>query len=230
LTNRYGYTPNEIKANFDRLLEESEKEAYALYQRHEHEYAREVLEIFVSLLVSKGEIRNLGEVGRALSANISLLDRFFLSLAQGRKARAGSAFESFHNNLFRRLGYPFSEQPVIDGKPDFLLPSAKHYEENALDCIIFTAKRTLRERWRQVVTEGTKGLGFYLATIDERISSNQLKEMHGNRIIVVCPREIKRRMYSDARNVLSFQNFFRDHLDPAMERWKRNGVLDEDFC
>lgn len=230
LTNRYGYTPNELKANFDWLLGELEKEAYSLYQEYERKYVSEVLEVFVSLLISKGEIRNLGEVGSALSANFSLLDKFFLSLTQGRRSRAGSAFESFHNNFFRQLGYPFSEQPVINGKPDFVLPSKKHYLKNAPDCIVFTAKRTLRERWKQVVTEGTRSLGFYLATIDESISEGQLAEMLKNKIVVVCPQEIKSRNYGSVVNVVSFQNFFRDHLDPAMERWRENGVLDEDFC
>ena len=230
LTDRYGYSRDEMKVNFDRLLEESEQEAHELYREYERKYSRQVVGMFVSRLVQEGGIRDPNEVGIALGANVSLLDKFFLSLAQGRKARAGSAFESFNNDLFKRLGYPFSEQPVINGKPDFLLPSARHYKINASDCILFTVKRTLRERWRQVVTEGTRGLAYFLATIDKDLSGKQLSEMLDNRVYVVCPHEIKQHKpdYREAPNVLSFQDFFRDHLDPAMERWKRNGVLDED--
>ena len=122
----------------------------------------------------------------------------------------------------------FSEQPVINGKPDFLLPSAGHYQENATDCILFTVKRTLRERWRQVTTEGTRGNTYFLATIDESKSQNELGEMLDNRVFLVCPYEIKQRneKYRLAQNVLSFQDFFQDYLDPAMERWKRNGVIE----
>jgi len=32
--------------------------------------------------------------------------------------------------------------------------------------------------------------------------------------------------YNQFRHVLSFEQFFTDYLDPAMERWKRNGILD----
>src|SRR3990167_3854109 len=151
--------------------------------------------------------------------------KFFLSLAQSRKARAGKSFEAIHNALFKELSYPFDEQRVINGKPDFIMPSYGHYMNNAPDCIIFTAKRTLRERWRQIVTEGTRGLGFFLATIDDNISTNQLTEAHNNRIFIVCPEIIRKEKYSDAVNVLSFPQFFKDYLDPALARWKRNKIV-----
>lgn len=90
-----------------------------------------------------------------------------------------------------------------------------------MDCIIFTAKRTLRERWRQIVTEGTRGLGFYLSTIDESISANQLDEMRNHRIYLVIPISIKEQVaqYRTAHNVITFEEFFRYHLDLAVTRW-----------
>lgn len=155
------------------------------------------------------------------------LDRFYLSLTQSRKVRAGSAFEIVLKTLFKTLGYPFDEQQVINGKPDFLMPSRNHYDKNPMDCIIFTAKRTLRERWRQIVTEGMRGLGFYLATIDEEISGAQLGEMLNHRIYIVVPENIKNRIasYRQAPNVITFEDFFRQHLDPAVKRWKENRVI-----
>src|SRR3990170_4283733 len=115
----------------------------------------------------------------------------------------------------KQLNYPFDEQQVINGKPDFLMPSRRHYDRNLMDCIIFTAKRTLRERWRQIVTEGTRGLGFYLATIDEGISAPQLGEMLNHRIYIVVPENIKRKIasYNAAPNVITYEDFFRQHLD-----------------
>jgi hypothetical protein len=49
--------------------------------------------------------------------------------------------------------------------------------------------------------------------------------MHHNRIYLVCPESIKTAKYGDKVNVLSFKQFFKDYLDPAMERWRRNGVI-----
>ncbi len=227
ITNRYGYSREEMKINFDRLIEESEQEAHRIYRIHEREYSKQVVSLYVTYLVKENGISDLNEVSNILGANASTLDKFFLSMAQGRKARAGSAFESFHKDLFRRLGYPFSEQQVINGKPDFLLPSADHYKINPPGCILFTVKRTIRERWRQIVTEGTKGLAYFLGTIDASKSKSELDEMLDNRIYLVCPHEIKQSTveYREAQNVLSFQGFFRYHLDPAMSRWKDTGVI-----
>ncbi|GBE38688.1 type-2 restriction enzyme EcoRII [bacterium BMS3Bbin08] len=107
------------------------------------------------------------------------------------------------------------------------MPSRNHYDGNPMDCIIFTVKRTLRERWRQIVTEGTRGLGFYLATIDESISTKQLGEMRDNRIHLVIPASIKNRIetYTTALNVITYEEFFRHHLDPAVTRWRANGII-----
>jgi hypothetical protein len=107
------------------------------------------------------------------------------------------------------------------------MPSRAYYDKNAPDCIIFTVKRTLRERWRQIVTEGTRGLGFFLATIDDAVSENNLEEMKKNRIYLVVPASLKSKIthYKDAVNVISFEDFFDDYLDPAMKRWKKAGVV-----
>ena len=222
---RFKYSPAEVKLNFDHLVLDTEKEAHRVYKEYERDYAGKTLAALINHLVERGELSGLRDVGPILGMYSDVLDDFYLSLAQGRKVRAGRAFEQFHNNFFRRLDYPFDEQPVINGKPDFLLPSKEYYRENAPDCIIFTAKRTLRERWRQIVTEGARGLGFYLSTIDEKIPKNAFSEMRENRIYVVCPLEIKEDKYSGVRNALSYQDFFKHHLDPAMARWKDTGVI-----
>ena len=222
---RHHHSATELKRNFDAIISESEEETYRVYKKYEQEYVSAVIRAFIDHLTEEGEIRTMSDVPIALGKHVPLLDKFFLSLSQGRKARAGSAFETIHTSLFKQLGYPFSEQETIDGKPDFIMPSVEYYRRNAMACLIFTAKRTLRERWRQIVTEGTRGYGFFLATIDKKLSSNQLAEMATHRIYVVVPKNIKNENYSDKENVLSFEDFFTDHLDPRMTVWRRNGVI-----
>ena len=218
-------TINQIKNNFDTIINNIEKEAYRLYLICEEIYGKEVFSAFIEYLNRSRRINSILELQDSLGEYFYSFDKFFLSLSQSRKARSGKTFESITNNLFKSLNYPFDEQIVINGKPDFLMPSESHYRKNPMDCIIFTTKRTLRERWRQIVTEGTRGLGFYLATIDEKISSIALEEMLKHRIYIVCPQELRNKCYNDAINVLSFYQFFKDHLDPAMKRWKDNGVI-----
>lgn len=217
-------TPAKIKANFSLLVERTEEKAYSIYLAAEKKCWKKVIRDY-----AKRSLRSFREetVTGFLESQFGEFDKFFLSLAQSRKARAGKAFETIIRSMFKKLGYPFTEQAIINGKPDFLMPSREYYAKNAPECIIFTAKRTLRERWRQIVTEGTRGLGFFLATIDGNISSNQLDEMRNNRIWLVVPTSIKQAntTYSRAANVIDFETFFEDYLDPAMKRWKKSGAI-----
>lgn len=219
------YSLKEVKENFDSILPETEKVAYEIYKREEAKYGKKFMVAFIEFLKQKGEVKKLEDVAPALGKHFHVLDQLYLSIAQSRKVRAGKSFEVLHNSLFKILGYPFDEQKVIEGKPDFVMPSVDYYKKNAMQSIVFTAKRTLRERWRQIVTEGTRGIGFFLATIDEDLSKGALLEMKGHKIFVVCPKAIKMAKYPDVVNVISFERFFEDHLDPKMKIWKRDGVI-----
>lgn len=218
-------TTEAIKHDFDELVDKIEVEAYRLYLEEEQRFGAKVLEFFMRESASGKTTISVDQAALILGEHFKELKEFFKSLGQSRSSRAGKAFETIHNRLFKTLGYPFAEQPIINGKPDFIMPSVERYNENPRDCIVFTAKRTLRERWRQVVTEGTKGSAFYLATIDKTMSDTQLRAMHELRVNLVCPKRIKEAHYSRVENVLSFEQFFLDVVDPAMERWKRHGII-----
>lgn len=218
-----------IKQNFSLLVEQVQADAYEEYKRVERIAGAETIaEVFIGLLGGQSAEETVNLFGTHFFA----LDRFFLGLTQGRRPRAGKTFEYLIKELFVRLRYPFSSQPIINGQPDFLLPSIEHFERFAADCIIFTVKRTLRERWRQIVTEGTRGLGFFLATIDENVAERDLAEMLRSRVTLVVPERIKRLRddYEQAPNVVSFEHFFRFYLDPAMERWRDARIIDDDYA
>jgi len=215
-----------IKQNFSILIEQVQADAYDEYKQAERVAGADTIaEVFIGLLGS----HSAEETVRLFGTYFFALDRFFLGLTQGRRPRAGKTFEYLIKELFVRLRYPFSSQPIINGQPDFLLPSMEHFERYAADCIIFTVKRTLRERWRQIVTEGSRGLGFFLATIDEDIAARDLGEMLRSRVTLVVPERIKniREDYSLAPNVIAFEHFFRFYLDPAMDRWRAAGILEQ---
>lgn len=207
----FGKTEPEIKRNFSKLFDLMQEEIYQRYLEAEKTSGQ---------FVVNEEIATYGGV------DFSELNSFFLSISQSRKSRAGSAFEYIIKELFSRLSYPFSSQVNIDGaKPDFVMPSEAYFREKPLDSIIFTAKRTLRERWRQVVTEANKGYGFYLATLDDKIAENQISHAATHKIFLVVPESVKseNKAYRESYNILSFEEFFEDHLDPAMKRWKKAG-------
>ncbi len=133
-----------------------------------------------------------------------------------------NAFEFIIRELFIRAAVPFAEQIVVDGaKPDFVMPSEIHFRDRPLDCILFTAKRTLRERWRQVVTEANKSYSYFLATLDEKVTDSQIQQASTHKLYLVVPLKLKQenKVYAANYNVLSFEDFFAFHLNPAIQRW-----------
>ena len=214
-----------IRQNFSNLVEHVQIDAFEAYLAAEQiAGSRALADVFLPLIGKQATAAQMVDI---LGQYFYALDRFFLGLTQGRRPRAGKAFEMLIRDLFVRLRYPFSSQPVINGQPDFILPSVEHFRRNPPDAIIFTIKRTLRERWRQIVTEGTRGLGFFLATIDEEIALRDLEAMLESRIHIVVPARIKalRTDYEAAVNVITFEHFFQYYLDPAMQRWRAAGII-----
>lgn len=207
-------TEQEIKENFSRYFEEILDEIYKQYLIAQKESGQEVID---------------SQVAKSGTVNFEDMDKFFMSIFQSRKSRAGKGFEFTIRTMFERLSYPFSEQVNIDGaKPDFVMPSESYFLQKPLDSLIFTAKRTLRERWRQVVTEANKGYGYFLATLDDKVTSSQIEQASKHKIYLVVPNSLKtgRDEYAQAYNVLSFESFFRSHLDPALKRWKANNICE----
>jgi restriction endonuclease EcoRII-like protein len=196
-----------IRNNFSNLIDELNREVYKKYLEAQSKSGQQIVEA----RITEG-LNNLYEE----------FDSFFMSVFQSRKSRAGGAFEFIIKELFIRLGYPFATQVNIEGAtPDFVLPSEKHFREDPLGSIIFTAKRTLRERWRQVVTEANKGYGFFLATIDNKVTASQIKQMEKHKVHMIVPESLHNDIdhYKEANNVITFENFFKHYLDPAMDRW-----------
>lgn len=212
-----------IKSHFSELVDGIQS---AVYQRYlDSEFIAGMAAIFETFRARIPENASSEAALRSVSESFRDLDRFFLSISQGRKPRAGSVFEAVIRTLFSQLSYPFTAQAVINGQPDFVLPSETYFRENPMDSIIFTVKRTLRERWRQIISEGTRGLAFFLATIDNGIAKRDLPEMLASRIWLVVPAQLKADKYAGEKNVLTFEEFFSRHLDPAMARWRDSGVI-----
>lgn len=221
INSRYPNLALKMKTDFDGLLQEIEKEAYKIYLKEEESYVKKVITAFVKKKIKKGQ----SEL-RFLLDNERVFAGIYLSLIQGRKNRAGKTLERILSLLFEKAGYPFTYQPPnIDGRPDYIMPSVEYYHRSPLNSIVFTSKRKLRERWRQIVTEGMRGIGFYLGTIDEDLSPPELTAMTAHHIFVVCPREIKRKRYPNASNVLSYEQFFQEHLEPKLRIWRREKII-----
>jgi hypothetical protein len=210
-----------IRRDFSAILMEAEDAAHRMYREaEERAVSSSLAEVLDRLTRGLDDRRAIID---AVAGNAVLLNRFFMALAQGRRSRAGRTLEMLLEWMFTRLEVPFARSPRINGKPDFIFPSAEYFEQNPLDCLIFTVKRTLRERWRQIATEGAQGAQFFLATLEPPQGDRVLSEMMRAKITLVVPRQ---RLSASlrGRNVISFEQFIEDHLEAARQRWRRAGI------
>jgi hypothetical protein len=219
----YSGDKDAIKKQVSTLVAEVQVEAYRRYLAAEASAAANAMKTVLRPLV-QGDTAD--DAFDFVATNFIVLDRFALSLTQSRRSRAGTAFEVVMTALLDALHYPYTAQPKLtNSNPDYVMPSIGWYNSFSTDCIILTCKRTLRERWRQIVTEGSTGTTFFLATIDDGISTVELDNMKARNVILVVPKSIKDGTYKAAHNVVSFEEFFAHHLDPAMARWAANGAI-----
>ncbi|WP_332659714.1 type II restriction endonuclease [Brevundimonas sp.] len=120
---------------------------------------------------------------------------FSLSVQNRRKARAGQALENHLEAVFLAQGIRFARgaQTENRNKPDFLFPGAVEYADAAFPEARLTmlgAKSTLKDRWRQVLSEARRIDQKHLLTLEPGISENQTGEMQAKSLQLVVPRRL----------------------------------------
>lgn len=120
---------------------------------------------------------------------------FSLSVQNRRKARAGLALESHIEALLTAFGIDHSRGAITENgnKPDFLFPGAAQYADPAFEADQLTmlgAKSTLKERWRQVLSEAERIEEKHLLTLEPGISLKQTAEMQAKKLQLVLPRAL----------------------------------------
>lgn len=115
-----------------------------------------------------------------------------LSVANRRKSRGGKSLELNLEHIFQdeKLYFQTQQQTEHGKKPDYLFPSAKAYHtpdfpEKHLHLV--AAKTTCKDRWRQVIDEADRIRVKHLFTLQEGVSSRQMKQMEESHIQLVVP-------------------------------------------
>jgi hypothetical protein len=120
---------------------------------------------------------------------------FSLSVQNRRKARAGQALENHLEAVFGAQGIRYARGAETENrnKPDFLFPGPDEYHDPAFPAARLTmlgAKSTLKDRWRQVLSEAQRIDDKHLLTLEPGISENQTGEMQAKRLQLVVPRRL----------------------------------------
>lgn len=120
---------------------------------------------------------------------------FSLSVQNRRKARAGQALENHLGAVFLAQGIRYARGAETENrnKPDFLFPGQAEYRDPAFSSARLTmlgAKSTLKDRWRQVLSEAVRIEEKHLLTLEPGISENQTNEMQAKKLQLVVPQRL----------------------------------------
>ncbi len=231
--NLLGYVPDNItlsyaQKNFEKMLNDVWKKTL------------EVLENYETQTYSKGIPTHLGlkkpddlskseEIAKKNGFTYGVIDIFhrwypylremFLSIAQSRKARGGRDFELQFGKMLDLINVPYQKIKRAY-RVDFMLPDDKTFKNNPTSAAIASAKRTLRERWREVVEElyVMRSPNIFLVTADYDVSKSHVKAICGDyRIHLIVWNDVKQRFMGEPL-VLSYNKWVKERL-PVLKRF-----------
>jgi type II restriction enzyme len=117
------------------------------------------------------------------------------SIMNRRKARAGRSLENHVESILLDRGIPHDMRPIVDGKPDIIIPGKAEYLDNAFPeakLFVIGLKTTCKDRWRQVLNEARRVRKKHILTVQAGISANQLDEMHAASVSLIVPEPLQR--------------------------------------
>lgn len=129
------------------------------------------------------------------AADVDGFIEFSMSVQNRRKSRAGGALESHLGVIFDAHKIRYGAKCTTEGnhKPDFLFPGCTEYSDKDFPedkLMMLGAKSTLKERWRQVLTEAKRVKGKHLITLSPGISESQTNQMKDQNLQLVVPRKL----------------------------------------
>jgi hypothetical protein len=117
----------------------------------------------------------------------------------------------------QKLKYEAQATTEAQNKPDFIFPGSVEYHDPRFDAallVMLGAKSTLKERWRQILTEAEKIPLKHLCTLELSISKNQTDEITKHAVQLVIPEPFHQTYTAEQKpqlwTVAAFVEFVRD--------------------
>lgn len=228
------FGPEQVRRRFNELL-------YAVFQGalpvlESHEERTYAATIAPALMKEYPEQLTAAEVvaeREGFSAGVNylmglwypVLRSCFLSISQSRKSRGGKDFELQIEGLLTLAGFPYEKQ-IRGDRTDLVLPSEVVYRDNPNIGVIVSAKRTLRERWREVVEELMKlrAPNVYLFTADHDITTSVAQNITGHNIYLVVWDDLKAAKLGDISRALGYTEWATGTMEVMRQRWPSAGA------
>lgn len=232
---KLGFSPDSItteyvQKNFNQILNKVWVETLQVLENYEERiYPLNVIDGLMALKtdVIKESEKIVQKKGfkpsiRFLFANLyPYLREIFLSISQSRKTRGGRDFELQFGKLLDLMNVPY-QKIRRTYRVDFMIPSDTAFKENPTSAVIVSAKRTLRERWREVVEElhSMRSPNIFLVTADYDVGQGHVNAICGSyRIHLVVWDEVKKR-YSGEPLVLGYTEWANDRIPILRQFWQ----------
>lgn len=227
--NPTGKKPQEVIEHFNDYLKMVFEETLRVLEEYEEKFYTEV--IFKELCQRRSnELDQLAQVTSSPSDFAYKILRMFypdlwsifLSRSQSRKARGGSDFEYQVRYLLELADIPFEPQPK-KYHVDLLIPNSQAFLRNRTRTLILSIKRTLRERWKEVVEElyNTRSPNVYLLTADENVSTNIVNDLKKYNIHLTVWDEVKYRKFPNEPLVLGYSQLMSREIKTFMAFWQK---------
>lgn len=140
--------------------------------------------------------------------------KYSLSVQNRRKSRMGYALQNHLKVLLEVYKVSYTSQAKTEGKntPDFLFPGKREYHNldfNSEYLTMLAAKSTVKERWRQILTEANRIPEKHLCTLEPGISVDQTNEMKQQKVKLVIPAHLLEETYTEAqqKEAITISNF-----------------------
>jgi len=201
------FDSNYIKKNFGEALIKADEVGLRIFLEYEEKALRTLAEEW--LMIQSNEIRNkLKEILKTenirnfvkKTAGIflefaKLVQKLEKDLGSMRKARGGKNFEKMVYKFLSFIGIrceiPRGKKGKILGRIDIVIPSTKVAIETPDKAIFITCKRTLRERWKQEISQVRLNQRTYLITIDTKLPLSKAYEINEKGFIAYVRDELK---------------------------------------
>ena len=223
-------TPEVVQKNFNQMLKEVWLETLHVLEDYEERiYPFNVID---ALMILKADVieqsRKIAQT-KGFKPAVRFLFRslyphlreVFLSISQSRKTRGGRDFELQFGKLLELMNVPYQKIKRAY-RVDFMIPSDELFERNPTAAAIVSAKRTLRERWREVVEElhAMRSPNIFLVTADLDVGKGHVKSICGDyRIHLVVWDEVKKK-YSEEPLVLGYTEWANGRIPILRKFWQ----------
>lgn len=146
------------------------------------------------------------------------------TVLQRRKARSGRSLELQIHHILRESGlredndFSYNKPTEQHKTPDFVFPSIAAYTDPQFPqhkLRMLAVKTTVKDRWRQILTEADRIPVKHLLTLQEGISDNQWQEMRQAGVVLVVPTPVQQYYPTYMRaEMMSLQEFIQSLEHP----------------